>query len=169
MKNRVVANYSSAIYSSEIPNIYNRYAYKYYNDTKAATGLNYNIFAVVTNNARASIYPQNGVVTYGDVYKALPFDNTLTVCRMTGYHMKSITSYGSSHWYHVASNSTMDRNDIADLLDNSTIYYILTIDYIALSDYYSSWMEIPYTYYEEDALPRNIFCRYLTGYPNNTL
>lgn len=167
VKNRVVANYGSAIYSSEIPNIYNRYAYKYYNDTKTTTGLNYSIFAVVTNNARASIYPQNGVVTYGDVYKALPFDNTLTVCRMTGSNLKQITTYSSSHWYHVSSNQTMDRNDIADLVNNSTYYYILTIDYIALSSYYSSWMEIPYTFYEEEALPRNIFSAYLPGYPSN--
>lgn len=167
VKNRVVATYSSTIMQSDIPNIYNQYAYKYYLDTKLGNDFNYDIFTVATNNARASINPQGGKITYGDVYKALPFDNTLTICRMTGKHLKEITTYASSHWYHVSSNTIKDRNEIALMVSDTTIYYILTIDYIAVSSYYESWMEIVHTYYEEDALPRNILSSYLSGYPDN--
>ena len=168
VNNRVVANYNSAIYSSEIPNIYNQYAYQYYLDTKKALGFNYDIIAVETNNARASIYPTNGKILFGSIYKALPFDNTLVLIRITGEHIISnLASYASSHWYIPSVQSNVDRSDLSNYISYNQTYYMLTIDYIALSDYYSSWMDIVYTYYEEAALPRNIVANYLSGYPGN--
>ena len=168
VNNRVVANYNNTISQNDIPNIYNQYAYQYYLDTKDALGLNYNIIAVETNNARATIYPTNGQILYGSIYKALPFDNCLTLIRITGSHIiNNLATYGSSHWYLPSVQQDVDRNDLSNYISYSQTYYMLMIDYIALSDYYSDWMDIVHTYYEEDALPRNIVANYLSGYPGN--
>lgn len=169
IKNRVVAYYDEPIYSSEIPYIYDQYAYKYYLEKKDEYNLDYDIFAIVTNRARASIYPTNGQITYGDVYKALPFDNLLMLIKIKGSNINKFTSYSSSRWF-LPEEGKVDLEEVSSYVDSSKYYYILTIDYIAESNYQSPYIEERiYTFYEEEALPRNIFSAYLNDYPNNVI
>ena len=140
------------------------YAYKYYQEELDGE---LDIFAVETNNARSDI--PSGEITYGDVYKALPFDNYLCLVKIKGINIINyLSTYESSHFYITAENSFADASGINSYVkDSNSYYYLLIIDYIAISDYYSSILEIEKTYNNEDALPRNIFSRYLNGYPAN--
>lgn len=164
VKNRVVGYTSSKIYKNEIPNIYNRYAYKYYKDTLKG---NQNIFAVYTNNARSDI--PSGNITYGNIYKALPFDNYLCLFRVKGSYISTLTRYENSHWYIPSSSDAGEyyRTDVASLAESNKDYYILTIDYIALSTSYVGHITILETHFEEESLPRNIVANYISGYPSN--
>lgn len=157
IKNAKIARIPNYLSSGEgVPHTYNRYAYRYYNDTYGEE----DVYAVITNNGRASI--SSGVVTYGNIYKALPFDNYLTLFKASGKHIKEITSYSSSHWYipSVSSNH-ISYDDAGQYFNDSEEYNVLCIDYISVSSYYESWMDHITIYMEESALPRNIFANYL--------
>ena len=162
IKNVQVANNPNYLSTGEgVPHTYNQYAYRYYYDNYGQR----DIYAVCTNNGRA--YIPYGIVTYGDIYKALPFDNYLCLIYASGAHIKEICSYASSHWYipSVGSNHISYDNASA-YFNDSAYYYVLTIDYIAVGEYYASWMNIETTFYEEEALPRNIVSHYLAiDYP----
>ena len=68
-----------------------------------------------TGGVRASIGP--GVITYGDVYKAFPFDNEVRVIEnISGSNLDSFISY------HVASNRNISSNKT---------YNLITIDYLS--------------------------------------
>ena len=162
IKNVKVANNPSYLSTGEgVPHTYNQYAYRYYYDNYGEE----DIYAVVTNNGRA--YIPSGVITYGDVYKALPFDNYLCLIYASGSHIKEICSYASSHWYIPSvSGGHISYDDANSYFKDNTYYYVLTIDYIAVGEYYASWMNIVTTFYEEEALPRNIVSHYLSiDYP----
>ena len=158
IKNEQVAEISYYMDAySDIPLLYDRYAFQYYKNEVAG---NKDIKFVVTNNARAGF--NAGIVTYGDIYKALPFDNYLTLCKATGRNIRQIATYGSSRWYLPGvSESLIDRNDVKNYMSDNDTYYFLAINYISESDNYSSWMSIEETYTEEGALPRNIVKKYM--------
>ena len=162
VKNREVARIPSYLSKSNgIPTTYNRYAYRYYNDNYGE----HDVYAVVTNNGRDALYA--GIVTYGDIYKALPFDNYLNLIYVSGAHVKEICTYTSSHWYIPSvGNYHISYSEASSYFEDNKYYYVLTIDYISVSTYYSSWMNIVGNYMEEEALPRNIFSHYLAiDYP----
>lgn len=142
----------------DVPHYYNRYAYRYYNDNVENPE---SVYAVVTNNGRSDIHA--GVVTYGSIYKALPFDNYLVLFHATGRSIKNITRYSSSHWYIPSiSEDTINYDDAAQYFDNNTTYYVLTINYISENESYSSWLRPDHEFLEDEALPRNIFKHYLS-------
>ncbi len=159
VKNEQVARISRKLDSFyDVPHYYNRYAYRYYNDTVENPQ---NIYAVVTNNGRADI--SSGIVTYGSIYKALPFDNSLVLFHASGRSIKRITSYASSHWYiPTVSENTINYDNAAQYFQNDTTYYILTINYISENESYSSWLRPDHEFLEDEALPRNIFKHYLS-------
>lgn len=168
--NKVCARTTKSIQRNNVPYVYNKYAYEYFVNYSGEdfNTSSYNIYAVETNNARAAIYSKNGVITYGDVYKSLPFDNCLCLCKVKGKNIKNdMCSYSSSHWYLPGSTSENSINQVISGLKDNVDYYILTIDYIAVSEYYTSWMNIVHTFYNEDALPRNIVSNRLQEYVNS--
>lgn len=166
--NRVVSDYNLTISRYDVPSIYNRYAYRYYLDTKENYSFDYPIYAVETNNARSDIAPVNGKITYGSVYKALPFDNRLMIIKMKGSNIKNnLCTYSSAHFYSVNNDKDFSNNEMANSVKSNDYYYLLMIDYIGLSEYYVGMIEEIHTYYEEEALPRNIVSTYLKDYPSN--
>ena len=163
VKNEKVARIPRSLDSYyDVPHYYNKYAYRYYMDKENNPQ---QVYAVVTNNGRADIL--SGIVTYGDIYKSLPFDNYLVLFHTTGRNVKRITSYSSSHWYVPSVSETrISYDNAAQYFQDNATYYILTINYISENEYYSSWLKPDHEYMEEEALPRNIFKHYLsTDYP----
>lgn len=159
VKNEEVARIPSYLDAyTDVPHYYNKYAYRYYNDNETDKK---SVYAVVTNNGRSGI--RYGVVTYGDIYKALPFDNYLVLFHATGRNIKRIANYSSSHWYIPSvSEDTIDYDCAGQYFDDYTTYYVLTINYISENESYSSWMAVDHEYMEDAALPRNIFKHYLS-------
>ncbi len=98
-------------------------------------GSTYGAVAAIHNTGgiRASI--PSGPVTFGDVYKALPFDNDLIVFNLTGLQLKT---WLSSYIY-VAGvdkyNYTFDHN--GQTIVNSQTYKIISISYLTedIEDY----------------------------------
>lgn len=166
IKDVVLLANSSGISRGIIPYVYNQYAYKYFKQHKD-TSNSYNIFAVETNNARSKI--NSGDITYGSVYKALPFDNTLCLVSIKGSNISKLTSYSSAHFYVVNSQINLDYNDgLEDYVTSSTAtYYMLMVNYIAFSSYATSYITLIREYTDEASLPRNIVSEYLGNYPSN--
>ena len=80
-----------------------------------------------TGGIRAAI--GSGTVTYGDVYKALPFDNDLIVLELTGSQLKTWLSRGI---YAAGINkSTYIFADTGTAIVNNTVYKIITISYLS--------------------------------------
>ena len=158
VKNEQVAKIDRYLDSyNDIPLLYDRYAYRYYQDIGGDKPITF----IVTNNARNPLSP--GIVTYGDIYKALPFDNQLTLCRCKGRDIiEGITNYSSSRWYFPGVGEYLiDRSDVYNYLALETYYYFLAIDYVSTYEGYTSWMNIEHYYAEESSLPRNIMKTYL--------
>jgi 2',3'-cyclic-nucleotide 2'-phosphodiesterase (5'-nucleotidase family) len=79
----------------------------------------YDIDFAMTNVGRSDI--PGGTVTYGDLFKGLPFDNYIYIVRATGRNIKKQAEY--NYYYRV--------NDYASL--GNTIYYTIAIvDYVVL-------------------------------------
>ncbi len=151
------------IAKGDIPNIYNQYAYRYFKEFKD-TSDTYDIFMVQTNNARSAI--ACGDVTYGMIYKALPFDNALYLVTVKGSDIISELSwYG--YFYLPSQNSQINGNNLSSYLVPSQTYYVLMVDYIAQKSPMCDAVTVVETYTDEDSLPRNIVSRYIPGYPAN--
>ena len=164
IKDEVVSTYTGGISKYDIPNVYNNYAYMYYQEVVPQAEQK-EIAFVWTNNARSDILASPKGITYGDIYKALPFDNTLDICSATGSYLKTISSYGTMF---IPGRGETSFYDVINSLDSSKTYYFLAIDYIAESNYYYGNFQTE-KMLEEDALPRNILKRYIGNYPNNVI
>lgn len=72
-----------------------------------------------------------GVITYGSVYKALPFDNEVVLIKIKGKLLKEkimdLNGYGLYRTFSKKSE-----------LDNDTDYYVVTTDYLALAETFSN-------------------------------
>lgn len=79
----------------------------------------YEVDYAMTNNARYDV--EDGVITYRDLYRALPFDNEVFVIKTTGSNLRKEINYGMK----------ICRFDSAPLDDNKT-YLIAVIDYLAV-------------------------------------
>lgn len=169
VKGEVVSQYSGGISKGNIPIIYNNYAYKYFKDVHD-TSNKIEISFVWTNQARDAIPAHK--ITYGDLYKALPFDNSLCLMKMKGSSLRKIVdqNYGYKFIPNVGFASTQDIDSLCS--DNNKEYYFLVIDYIISFENYTTYVT-PDTYVEtfleEDAMPRNIVKRYISGYPDNII
>jgi 2',3'-cyclic-nucleotide 2'-phosphodiesterase (5'-nucleotidase family) len=116
------------------------------------------------NYARSAI--ASGDITYGMIYKALPFDNALYLVSVRGSDISgTLSDYGI--FYVPSQSSQISGSSLYNYLTPSETYYILTVDYIALKYPYCNVMNVVETYTEENALPRNIVSRYIPGYPTN--
>ncbi len=88
----------------------------------------YDIKAAFTNisgGVRDDI--KGGNVTYGDVYKAFPFDNEIVVCKTNGQKLNSLASAASSN------NVAMYRT-FTERFKNSDEVYFITSDYLATAE-----------------------------------
>lgn len=166
-KNRVVGNHKGGISKGEAPYVFNTYAYKYFKE-EIDTNDEYDIWGIESNNARADINSlANGDITYGSVYSAFPFDNSLVLIRISGQNIvNGLASYGSAK-FTLLGEGTVNRKDLGNYCEPDEYYYLLVINYITDNEYTSQYIEIIEEYNEVDALPRNIVARYLSGYPNN--
>jgi len=151
------------IEKSDIPNIYNQYAYRYFKEF-IDTANSYEIFMVQTNSARSAI--ASGDITYGMIYKALPFDNALYLVSVRGSDISgTLSDYGT--FYVPSENSQISGSSLYNYLTPSETYYVLMVDYIALKYPFCNVVTVAETYTEENALPRNIVSHYIPGYPAN--
>ena len=163
IKDEVRLPNGQGIEKSDIPNVYNQYAYRYFKEFKDTTDA-YEIFMVQMNYARSAI--ASGDITYGMIYKALPFDNALYLVSVRGSDISgTLSDYGI--FYVPSQSSQISGSSLHNYLTPSETYYILTVDYIALKYPYCNVMNVVETYTEENALPRNIVSRYIPGYPTN--
>ncbi len=154
----------TAIKAVEIPHLYNKYAYQYYLDEYDPTDSK-NIYFVETNNARGDIV--SGDITYGSIFKALPFDNFLTLCEVTTSVIRNdLSTYSSAHFYIPETGTTCNGSEIRYYLPTESKVNVLMIDYIAWSTRYEDKIKIVKEYTEDGTLPRNIFARYVgTDFP----
>lgn len=151
------------IEKSDIPNIYNQYAYRYFKEFRDTVNT-YEIFMVQTNYARSAI--ASGDITYGMIYKALPFDNALYLVSVKGSDISgTLSDYGI--FYVPSENSQISGSSLHNYLTPSETYYVLMVDYIALKYPFCNVVTVVETYTEENALPRNIVSHYISGYPTN--
>lgn len=161
-KDYVCSTYTGGISRNDIPYVYCDYAAKYYHEFHESDG--YEFLCINTNGARAAIN-SGKQITYADVYKALPFDNILTVMSVLGKDLSYVMNYG------VLYAEGQGRTNLSALMEKATDpnkkYYVLTIDYVATYENKSSYVTIEKTYEEDEALPRNILRRYLKDYPTN--
>jgi len=96
-----------------LPNIAN------YAAAMKADELGYDIDYAMTNIGRSDIL--SGTVTYGDLFKGLPFDNYMYIVRATGRDIKSQSFH--NYFYRVNDYST---------LSNNSYYIIAIVDYVVL-------------------------------------
>ena len=96
-----------------LPNIAN------YAAAMKADELGYDIDFAMTNLGRSDIL--SGNVTYGALFKGLPFDNYMYIVRATGRNIKSQSGY--NYFYRVNDYST---------LSNDAYYTIAIVDYVVL-------------------------------------
>ncbi len=94
---------------------------------------NIDIDFALTNVGRSNI--PAGTVTYGDLFKGLPFDNYIYLVRATGRNLKAQASY--NYFYRVSDYST---------IENDRYYVIAIVDYVILHqniqkqyDYFSDY------------------------------
>lgn len=86
-----------------------------------------------SGGVRASI--PSGTVTYGEIYKAFPFDNELMVVEVTGSQLKTWLSYGIV--YEGVSVLTYQFTDGTTIV-NSSIYKIISINYLTEKNWANS-------------------------------
>lgn len=164
IKNVVVLKNSTGIERDLIPYIYNQYAYKYFKDCIDLEN-KYEILAVETNGAR-SLLPA-GDITFGDIYKALPFDNHLNLVKIKGVDVYKLGDYSSSYFFMPSANKNYRSYNFRPTVVSQQYYYVLMIDFIAQKHPYSQYVEVVESYNDEPALPREIMRRYLGQYPTN--
>ena len=165
--NKIVGNYKGGIDKNDLPYVYNSYAYKYFKD-EVDTDNEYEIFGVESNNARADISAdKDGNITYGSVYKAFPFDNTLVLVKISGQNIIKVLCTYSSARFSLTGIGYVDRKNMSNYVDVNKDYYMLMINYISDGEYTAPYVDVIAEYSEDAALPRNIVATYLKGYPNN--
>lgn len=64
-----------------------------------------------------------GTITYGELYKALPFDNTVYIAEVTGANLLSLCRYGNFIW-RVSGEQVVN--------DSGHVYKIAVIDYVLM-------------------------------------
>jgi len=92
---------------------------------------NTDIGVINSGGIRAAAFPinANSTVTFGNIFKLMPFENTIVTMKLTGLQIKSIISSSDSLYFssNVSSiNQTINDEDI----DNEKLYTVSTIDYV---------------------------------------
>jgi len=113
-KNQVVGTLTNNLNRYDtLPNMAN------YTAAMKAVENGYDIDFAMTNVGRSNI--PGGTVTYGDLFKGLPFDNYIYIVRATGRNIKNQAGY--NYFYRVSDYSS---------LSNSAYYTIAIVDYVVL-------------------------------------
>lgn len=102
---------------------------------------------VNSGGIRASAFPinQNQTISYGDIFKIMPFENTIVQVKITGSQLKKLASvsdlYFSSNY--LRSNGTLDDSEVQD----DQLYVVATIDYVfeKYSNLFSQGQDINYS------------------------
>lgn len=84
-----------------------------------ATKTGYDISYAIVNNGRATV--DSGEVTYGELYRALPFDNEVFVIETTGERINAELAFDSNYMYRLNKEA----------LNVNKTYRIAVIDYLA--------------------------------------
>jgi len=164
IKNRVLLEDSDGFSRDELGLIYNQYAYRYYKDEHDTD--DYHVMGIVSGSSRTDV--PSGPVTYGMIYKALPFDNALVVVRIKGSEVvDKLRNQGT--FYLGDSNQIVEGYSIGNYVLSDNYYYFLMQDFSAYRSPIVEVVEIIDIFAEEDALPRNIVSRYLPYYPDNVI
>lgn len=144
IKNEKVAFLPRSIGDEEVVTLMEQYMYKYYVEE-----LNnpHTLYAVRHNQARQ--YLPSGYVTYGDIYAAFPFDNSLVLA-------KSYYEYADMHAY---TSYYPNGNDPSSLKDDNGDVYLLTINYLSEHETYGEYLTPVTTY--SGMYPRDIMKMYL--------
>ena len=137
----------------ELESYVNKYSYRYYIDE---TEEKYPISLIKNNNARSPL--KAGDITYGDIYKSLPFDNYLVVLKVKGAFLMSenyFMTYYSEYDYYPRGKEFKEEET----------YYILTINYISEKYYYYMDDNRPINHYDlldyYMVYPRDIVSTYI--------
>lgn len=101
-------------------------------------------------------YCLEGVVTYGDVYNILPFENDLVLCSISGKYLKEKFIHTTNTRYYVYYDD-LDVNAI----DDGETYYILTDTYT--SDYQPNHLSVVknFSLVQENFYARDLLAEYL--------
>ena len=159
VKNEVVGYTAYDIDRNTLVNNLLVYMNSYYEDELKIQCDNLDILAVEHNNARSNI--SSGYITYGSIYKAFPFDNSLCLVK-TKYSFFNNSEYGFKSY----ASGQFYYPDIEKIYDDNDDVYILTIDYVATYANYDGYVEILYQFF--DTFPRDIFKMYChNDYPIN--
>lgn len=153
IKNEVVGYSENGFSKSKLPFLMTEYMARYV----AEIDLEYDITFTIHNSARDSI--PAGDITYGDIYKAFPFDNALTVVEIVGSELQNFLNVGTYYG--------IDGIRKIDIVNDGT-YYVLTLDY--LSQKYIDYSNYSYTEVQvlHNTYPRDIFKTYIgQDYPPN--
>ncbi|HPY79976.1 MAG TPA: Ig-like domain-containing protein [Bacilli bacterium] len=164
IKNRVLLEDSDGFSRDELGLIYNQYAYRYYKEEHDTD--DYDVMGIVSGSSRDDV--PSGPVTYGMIYKALPFDNALVVVKIIGSEVvNKLKNQGT--FYLGDSNKIVEGDSIGNYVLSDNYYYFLMQDFSAYRSPIVEVVEIIDIFAEEDALPRNIVSRYLPNYPDNVI
>ncbi len=112
IKNEVVGYATNGISYYDVPILSAKYAYQYYLDYGTT---NYDIVSSTTNSARSEI--DAGEITYGDIYKSLPFDNMIEIIKIPSSQVSYFKNF--SGYYYDGDGTSVDGYS-----------YIITIDYL---------------------------------------
>ena len=124
IKNKVVGVTSKALSREDIGTIASKSLYHYANDTYPQ----YSVIASIINSGGVRQTIPAGEVSYGQIYAALPFDNTNNVCSITGADLKRLYLDNDSYYY-----SYCDEDSFS-IKDNEQ-YNVITLSYISDGKY----------------------------------
>ncbi len=145
IKNKVVGTTNKTLSRDDIGAIASKALYRYADDTYHQ----YNVVASVINSGGVRQTIPAGEVSYGQIYAALPFDNTNNICSIMGSDLKRLYLNNGSYYY-----SYCDE-DSSSLKDNER-YNVITLSYISDGKYGKN-----FTVLERDAnYLRNIVADY---------
>lgn len=119
VKNEVVGTLTSSISKHGLANLANKMMYEY------AVGEGYPNVVSVHNTGGVRVYSiPAGEVTYGDIYKAFPFDNeVMLIENVLGSTLKGYISFHPS--YPLSQQAIVDQD----------LYTVVTIDYVSFGKY----------------------------------
>lgn len=137
----------------------------------AAEAQGFDIDFVISNAAREPI--PSGLITYSDLFKGLPFDNTIYVARITGKDLKYESGYSSTKYYRVSDYPTIDPSEYytAAVIEYMLLHQNTSKQYNYFRDYNPATDFIDYLK-DENGNPiyqRDIFGELLESELNSTL
>ena len=82
---------------------------------------------------RGSGFPiySGSMITYGDVFEIMPFENQVIIVELTGDVILSRILPSADSYYFISTNVNVDNKTInGEVIDRAKVYKIATIDYL---------------------------------------